>query len=723
MKAILLPLFLLFLSQLPAQTLHIRPVDGAITIDGKVDEAAWEKAEMAGHFRQTFPSDTVEARSHTEVRLAYDDKFLYVSAICWDSLPGPYVMQSLKRDFSFPVNDAFGMVLDAFNDKTTGLSFSLNPFGVQRDGLLESGGQFGVTTSWDGKWYGESFRFEGGWSCEMAIPFKTLRFPKDGRIWHINFARNDLKRNETSTWQRVQRNFNVSHLAFTGILEWDSPPKRSGSNIALIPYTLGSFGQDHLNDAPDKWKGNAGLDAKLAVTPALNLDLTINPDFSQVEVDQQQVNLDRFELFFPERRVFFLENSDLFANLGKDETRPFFSRRIGLNAPILAGLRMSGKLGSDWRLGIMNLQTEGVSGIARSQNYTAAVIERRVLARSGVTAFLLNRRAFTDLDPVLEDFSRVCGLEFAYRSKNGRLASKIYAHQAFTTGTPSDAGSYGITNSYGTSKISLSANAEYVGGNYAADMGYAPRLLRQVDGETPFYAYGRLTANAQRRFFFAKKPGRKLDFLSPELDGSFVWYRQPQEIEGSILGALKLQWLNASYVRFSTSHVVSHFLTPFRLPATNVTLPIGQHRFTLATAEWVSDKRKRLFGELRVAGGSYYSGKRFSVSGLATFRKQPWGVFGVTFFQQWLWYPFNEGPVSLTLLGPQFEIAFTRNIFLTTFLQYNTQARNFNINARFQWRFAPLSDIFLVYTDNYDTEGFASKTRGLVLKVNYWLSL
>jgi hypothetical protein len=204
----------------------------------------------------------------------------------------------------------------------------VTPFGVQREELVENGSNFGVNISWDNKWFSAVKQYADKWVAKMAIPFKTLRFKAGISIWGVNFSRNDLSINENSCWAPVPRNFSVSTLAFTGSLNWDAPPEPSGFNAAFIPFATKRWAQNYLDDAKPQYTVAGGADAKIAVTSSLNLDLTVNPDFSQVEVDVQITNLDRFSLFFPERRNFFIENNDLFATFGFSRIRPFFSEKL-----------------------------------------------------------------------------------------------------------------------------------------------------------------------------------------------------------------------------------------------------------------------------------------------------------------------------------------------------------------------------------------------------------
>ena len=283
--------------------MRIKKAEGKITLDGDLREPDWRAADVGKNFQQTFPFDSSLAQTHTEVMLTYDDNNLYVGAVCYDPIEGKHVIQSLKRDFSFPVSDAFGIFIDPFDDGANGFSFAVNPLGVQREGTLENGGGFGVATAWDNRWFSEVKIENGKWIVEMKIPFKSIRYKSDISEWGINFARNDLKQNESSTWSWVQRGQNVANLAFTGKLIWDAPPKKAGSNVSLIPYGIVGVNQDYQGENETKVPWNLGMDAKIAVTSSLNLDLTIRPDFSQVEVDRQVTNLSRFSLFFPEQRV------------------------------------------------------------------------------------------------------------------------------------------------------------------------------------------------------------------------------------------------------------------------------------------------------------------------------------------------------------------------------------------------------------------------------------
>ncbi len=281
-----------------------------IKVDGVLDEAAWQQSEVAENFHRVLPIDTGYAETKTKVYLTYSEDQLYIGVICYDNLPGPDIIESLRRDFSFGANSNFLVFIDPFNDKTNGFTFGSSRAGVQWDGLLVDGGN--ADLKWDNKWELAVTDEGDKWFIEMGIPFKTIRYKQGIETWGINFSRMDLKRNEKSSWTPIDRQFPTSSLAFTGIMKWDAPPPKAGTNISLIPYVLGAASKNFENNEPDKQTFDAGIDAKIAVTSSLNLDLTVNPDFGQVEADPSAINLDGFEIFFREQRPFFVENKNIF---------------------------------------------------------------------------------------------------------------------------------------------------------------------------------------------------------------------------------------------------------------------------------------------------------------------------------------------------------------------------------------------------------------------------
>ena len=395
-KLILPNLFFFFSTLLIGQVntnnyrLSIQKTNEKIKIDGVLDEVTWKNATVAGDFFMITPVDTGKATQFSEARMSFDEENLYLSIIFFNnSKQGAYVVESLKRDFSFGKNDNFIVAIDPFNNQNTGFAFGLNAYGAQWDGTMFNGRN--VDLNWDTKWYSEVQFDEEKWVCEIAIPFKSIRYNEDISEWGINFSRLDLKASEKSSWAPVPRQFPSVTLAYAGALVWENPPPKQSSNVSLIPYLSNNLNSENNTTANNTFK--VGGDLKYSLTSALNLDVTINPDFSQAEVDQQVTNLDRFELFFPERRQFFLENADLFSNFGYRSIRPFFSRRIGLNVPIQGGIRLSGNLDENWRIGLMDIQTRQDDELnLAGENFGVVTLQRKVFDRSNISAIFVNKQ-------------------------------------------------------------------------------------------------------------------------------------------------------------------------------------------------------------------------------------------------------------------------------------------------------------------------------------------
>ena len=697
--------------------LRINKATGPIIVDGEINEPDWKLSDSVGDFFLNFPFDTSFATNHTEVFVTYDEQNLYIAAKCFDPTPDKCVIQSLKRDFSYPVTDAFAVYIDPFMDKTNGFNFTVSPVGVQREGSIDGGGMFGVTTAWDNKWFSEVHCFEDRWEVEMAIPFKTIRYKKGMDTWRINFSRNDLKINENSSWIPVPRGYNIATLAYTGLLKWDAPPPKTGTNISLIPYVLGRADLDYINDTK-KPGWNAGGDAKFVLTPAMNLDLTINPDFSQVEVDRQVTNLSRFELFFPERRQFFIENSDLFSNFGFRAIRPFFSRRIGLSSgnaiPIYAGARLSGKLSKNLRVGLLNMQTAPLDKILQpGENYTVAVFNQKIFNRSNIAGIFVNRQKFDGAKPNGSDYNRVIGLDYNLQSKNNKWAGKFFYHYSFDNLSKRKKMANAAWLQYQTPKWTIMYNHEEVQKNYNAEVGYVPRKQ-----------YFRIEPIVHYRIY--PKKGKIINNHGPKFYDSQYWNDSTWKLLDSQIGAgWQMSFQNRSSVGITGEHWFTNLYFPFDPTRTGgKPLPLGNYTYYDALVEYASDFRKKLNYTAAGSYGTYFNGTRLAANLTLNYRIQPWAIFSVSVDHNRIRLPQDYADATLFLISPRAEFSFTRKLFFTTFFQYNTQVNNFNINARLQWRFRPMSDLFIVVTQNYGTQqNFSIKNQAIVLKLNYWLNL
>ncbi|GAA4433342.1 hypothetical protein GCM10023091_06750 [Ravibacter arvi] len=704
---------------------HIFKATSPIQIDGVGNDPAWSTTEIASDFFMMQPMDTSFANAKTDVRLAYDEHNLYILVENHKPVKGSLVVESLKRDFSFNKNDNFLLFMDPYDDRTNGFSFGSNAAGAPWDGQQVDGGT--VDLNWENRWYSAVKNDDEKWVWEAAIPFKSIRY-KDGLMeWGINFSRLDLTISEKSSWAPVPRQFASANLAYTGVLVWDRPPPKQGLNISVIPYAAGRIQKNYQKETPWKRTGDIGGDVKIGITPSLNLDLTVNPDFSQVDVDVQQTNLDRFELFFPERRQFFLENADIFANFGYANLRPFFSRRIGLGMPIQFGARLSGKIDKNWRIGVLDTQTSAQDSTPVT-NYGVVAVQRRVFARSNVRLMMVNKQAINYQDTLHRytgRYNRNFGAEFNLASANNLWTGKLMAFKSVSANTPEVPGQSGgklpkgwvhaADLSYNKANFFWQWQHELMGEGYNAEVGYTPNALRgQYAKINPSIGY----------LFFVKS--RLLISHGPKLIQQAYWDKDFKNSDNDLTLQYHFNLRNRATAMFWGGSTFIRLLSPFDPSNSGRTpLPAGsRHSWKAAGFEYVSEPQRPLtYSLLGRFGGYYENGNYTRLKADLGGRVQPYlaTLLSATYTQIRL--PHIGEEVKYWLVGPRIDVTFTNTLFLTTFLQYNSQMDNVNLNTRFQWRFKPASDFFLVYTDNYLPENFRVKNRALVLKCTYWLNM
>lgn len=697
--------------------LPIFHVKGPIQIDGVMDEDTWLQAEVATDFFMITPMDTSYSQVKTDVRMAYDDKYLYLIVVNHHAVEGPYMVESLRRDFNFGRNDNFLLFMDPFDDQLNGFSFGANAAGAQWDGIMFDGGR--VDLSWDNKWVSKVKNYEDKWIFEAAIPFKSIRYKHGIKEWGINFSRMDLKTTEKSGWAPVPRQFPSASLAYTGILVWDNPPPAPGPNISIIPYGLGGMRQNVSEGQRSVYGYDYGMDVKVGLGSSMNLDLTVNPDFSQVEVDRQITNLDRFELFFPERRQFFLENGDLFANFGFETIRPFFSRRIGLDAPIQAGARLSGRINRDWRIGAMNMQTGQVEATdLDAQNFSVISLQRRVFSRSNIGAIFVNRqvgmfRRPSDLDkPGYSDYDRNLGMEFNLASSNNLWTGKAMVLQSFNPREEGRGLAHAANLRYTGGNLYWNWQHEYVSENYTAEVGFVPR--------TGFYKIHPSVGY----LFFPKS--RTILSHGPEFNSRMFFDTNLTQTDNETWLSYRVRFRTQSNLVVWGARDFIQLLQPF--DPTNFsgkTLDAGTAHTWYAWGSEYSSKPQSVFTYAfsNRFGGYFADGKRFNVSGEMGYRFQPYFSLTLNANYNEIHLPEAWGITRFWLIGPRLDLTLTNTFFITSFIQYNEQIKNINLNTRLQWRFKPASDIFLVFTDNYLPAPFYAKDRSIALKFTYWWNI
>ncbi len=721
---VLVSFTILSFGQKPEPSLYIQKTVQNITIDGILNETVWQQTEKANDFYISTPIDTSYARSKTEVMLTYDDKNLYVAAVCYDEIPGEYIIQSLKRDFSYPRTDAFSVIFNPSNDKTNGFSFAVSPKGIQREGSIENGGDFGVTTAWDNLWYSAVSQGDGKWFVEISIPFNSIRFAEGSTEWSVNFTRNDLKRNESSAWAAVPRNFNIATLSYCGKLIWDKPLEKPKKYVAIIPYASGGLSKDYVANTDLKPSVNAGVDAKIAISSSLQLDLTVNPDFSQVEVDRQQTNLSRFSLFFPERRNFFIENGDLFSNFGFSQIRPFFSRKIGLKdgstIPILGGARLSGKVGDNWRIGAMTMQTDGGSA-GLGQNFSVAALQRQVGKSSNLGIIGVNRSSVEKGDFVKSAFNRLLGVDYNFATADRNHRGKVFFHKSFSFDKPEDSYAHASWYTFSTPSFKAMWNHEYVGKNYNAAVGFVPRVERYNPQLFTIERHGYWRLEPLLRYNFYPKKSANLIYHGPSLYMDRYMDNTYTLTDNQVRYGYEVQFKNTSnfFAYYNQWYTKLFFDTDVSFTGDSA-IASGGYSYDNVALSYISNLRKPFNWEAGLTTGEYYSGRRTNAKLDLNYRWQPWGIFGLSYNYNSIDMPHLDKTVDISLIGASAEMSFTKAIFFTTFFQYNTQANNFNINSRLQWRYRPLSDLYLVYSENYVATDLIVKNRALVVKFIYW---
>lgn len=738
---------------------HIKKNSEKTVLDGILNENYWNSTQVAKDFFLNQPFDSTFASYQSEVRLSFDEENLYLAAVIYQP-KDKYTTATLKRDFASGTSDIFSFNIDPFKDKLNGFQFGITPYNVQREALISQGEQ--IDNSWDNKWFSAVKNYDDKWVVEMSIPFKTLRYKLDAsneNSWRINFGRFFMAANEVSTWAAVPRNFRPANLAFTGLLVWDDAPPKPGANVSLIPFVSSGLNYDYprnptdlnLIDKMSNPVASIGLDAKIAVTPSLNLDLTVNPDFSQVEVDQQQTNLSRFELFYPERRQFFIENSDLFGTFGFPDTRPFFSRRIGISqnpktkeatrVPILAGARLSGKINNDLRIGLMNMQTRkvkfGSDNYLPATNYTVVTAQQKLFSRSSIGGILVNKENLLAGIPEsnrndFKAFNRVAGLEFNYFSKDNRIETETYFHKSFSPNVVSDATSFAHYMGYHHPNLDLNFGYVRIGQNYNAETGYVPR-----PGVNNFYRPINLIFNPKN-----EKVSKYINSYGFGVEGNDVYSLSWRRLDSETAFSFFVNTPNQSEV--SLGYFMGYTLLLNKFDPTNadenpnpdfyknvVPLDSGAYKYRTFFLSFNTSNKNKFIVNFDGYGGKYFNGQAAIFESSFMYRFQPYGSLNVDCNYTNISLPKPYNSVNYWLIGPKANISFSKTLFLSTFFQFNTQTNNTNINSRLQWRFKPVSDLFLVYTDNYFAQNIPNygvsawtpKNRALILKITYWLNV
>ena len=678
-----------------------------IAIDGKLDEAVWATAPVLTDFVQQLPNTGFPSRFRTEVRLLYDTKNLYVSARNFDPEPDKAITVGLERDFVSSNSDIFGLVLDTFHDRRNSFLFLVNPKGAVRDEQTFNDSRT-IVDAWDGM---RTTQQDSSWTVEMVIPLKTLRFDasREPQAWGINFIRRVRRVNETSYWAPLERQYRLHRMSKAGTIEGISGLQQ-GRNLQIKPYALaGNSRGAQVPAASLGSKTDLGGDIKYGVTPSLTLDLTYNTDFSQVEVDQQVVNLTRFGILFPERREFFIENSGSFTfgdvaernyRMGAElrDFTLFNSRQIGLTSdglplPIAGGGRLTGRV-AGWEVGMLDMQTQR-TGASAAENFGVVRLRRNVWGNSDIGVLAANRQA-TDGS---EAFNRSYGFDANIRLLGNLIINTYLAgSRADTAASNGTAGRVSVA--YRGRLWNSSAMYKRITDNFDPGIGFVNRR-----GFEQWYATTGIHARPQVALLQEVNPYIEAErFVG--MDGALQSRR--------VVGGLDLNFQPDGELKLEVNDWFDRLDQPFT-PFAGRTIPVGSYAFRNARATYTSTQRYPLYGNASVQVGEFYNGTNQTVSGGLTWRPRYDVSLEGTYQHNDVTLP--SGAFNADLAGVRLKYARSTTLFGSAFVQYNTQSRSFVTNARIAWRYAPLSDVFLVFTERQNTLTNVRNERSVALKV------
>ena len=719
---------LLVNAQTEKRSVFVKKIDQEILLDGILDEAVWGLADSASDFWQLFPTDSLKAQDITEVKLLYNDTHIYIGATAKSSVGGDFIVSSLRRDYSARSNDNVTVLFDTFRDGQNAFLFGVNAYGVQREGLVSERGASinGFNLTWDIKWQSASKKYDDRFVLEITIPFTSLKYPEGSQKWGFQSYRYDLQKNERSIWTNVDQNQIPINVGYYGEMVFEEPLKKNRTPLYLIPYINGLTSKEFTSNSSDNTFSTGG-DLKVAVGTGLNLDVTLNPDFSNVEVDDVITNLTRFEISLPEKRQFFIDNGDLFGSFGSfRDAIPFFSRRIGIarNADgssiqnaILGGVRLSGKLNDDWRLGFLNIQNrEDLSNQIASNNNAMFALQRKVFGQSQVGVFMVNRQTFKEYDFIEKNdtYNRVIGLDYNLASANNRWIGKFYTHKSFQPEDQEGNLSSFASLLYNTRIWRFYSNWVYVDRDFRSDLGFIPRTGIIKSG-----------TSAQRTFYPKTGIANSHSFRLLNL----MWFQQNldyQKTDHNFEVNYTLEFKKQDRLEFEFSRQYIYLSSSFDPTRSTNSIPLpgdSGYQFSDWSLNYQSNLANPFIFTSEVSYGGFYNGTRFSYRGSTGYRFQPKVILSLQWDYNRINLPKPYATADLILVRPKFDVTFSKNLFWSTLIQYSNQTDNLGINSRLQWRFAPLSDLYIVYNDNYYTREFGPTFRSINLKLTYWLNL
>lgn len=663
-------------------------------VDGEIiNDPVWQMIPAITDLIQIRPNYGAPVSEKTEVRIAYSTTTFYVSVVCYDTDASGIVVSDSRRDADLNDEDSFLFIIDTYHDRQNGFLFGTNAQGMEYDAQIDNegkgnfnanrqqGGVIGGTNiNWDATWKVRSQLGDYGWSAEFAIPFRSLRYaPGENKTWGLNFQRNISKNTETAYWTSLPLGFDMKRLSLAGNLEGLN--LKNPGNLKLIPYVLGQ----HVNDdALDETETNfdAGADIKYSVTPSLTLDLTYNTDFAQVEVDDQQVNLDRFNLFFPEKRAFFLENAGQFGVGSPGEVDLFFSRRIGIGeggslVPIIGGARLSGKVGQT-NVGFLSMFTDDVEEAAiEKNNFTVARVNHNFGGtRSSLGGIFINRAGLGEMD---DDYNRVYAMDGKWGIGN-KAEVTGFAAKSVTPGIEDNDHAFKILGNYDWNGWRLNAGYTEVGEGFNPEVGF---LQRTAFRKPEFLVF------RTHRF---KDAGRLLE-IRPHVSYRGYWNFDDQLITSFL--HVDNHWVFKSGfeihtgINFTTEQVFEDFTI------SDVTVPVGYYNNQELQLVITTNPNNALFFDTRTIIGGYFNGHQITNSGTAKYRIGD--KFNSSLTMSHSDIQLDTGNLTALVGGLRLAYSFTPRIFLQSLIQRNNVSNITSVNARFGWLQNANTGLFVVF--------------------------
>ena len=671
-------------------------------MDGNVaDDPAWQAAVPITDFWQTSPDAGRPASEPTEVRIVYTDTALYFGVVLRDRDAEGLTVSDSRRDSPLDDSDSFRILLDTYRDRQNGFVFATNPAALEYDGQVSNeGGNGGVggggggrqqggsgggfNLNWDGSWTVRTASTDAGWTAEFEIPFRTLRYEAGERDWGLNFQRTIRRRKEIAYWAPLPIQFDLMRVSMAGSLTGLNPPAQR--NLKVIPYALTEARRRSAEGPDTDLLGDIGLDAKYSLTPSLTLDATLNTDFAQVEVDEQQVNLDRFNLFFPEKRPFFLENAGLFSVGSSGEAELFFSRRIGIaesgeSIPIIGGARLSGRAGPV-NVGVLNMQTDA-EGEIPANNFTVGRVRRDFRGRSNVGAMFVQRQA-TGAGAGRDNYNRAFAADGRWGIGRTGLISGFVARTQ-TPGLSDSQHAYQLGARNETQPLTLGLTYTETGTNFRPEVGFLSRTggFRKIEANV----FSRLRPQALSKF----------QEIRPHSTYRAFWNHDGFQETG--YWHIDSHWELKNGYEFHTGMNVTRegVLRSFDIyPGVRV-LP-GTYDHAEAQLVLQTNQGAAVYGRMQVVRGGFFGGDRLGLSPQLRVR------IGETFNTELAWerndVDLAGGSFVTNLARARVSYSFSPRVFVQSLVQYNDRANSWSNNFRFGWLQQANTGVFVVYTDS-----------------------